>query len=75
MKDGKFKCANKGCLKPYLEEDNNETACKHHSGEPCFHDLKKFWTCCTVETWDWDEFMKLPTCAVGKHVPKMITKE
>lgn len=24
------------------------------------------------ETMDWDEFMKLPTCTVGRHAPKMV---
>ena len=32
-----------------------------------FHDLKKGWTCCDVIVYDWDEFSKIPTCAVGFH--------
>lgn len=71
--NGKFKCMRKGCLKEFSEEDNKvENCCKHHSGEPIFHDLKKYWSCCKKETWDWDEFMKLPTCAQGQHSPKMV---
>ena len=35
-----------------------------------FHDRKKFWTCCKAEAYDWDDFEKLPPCAVGKHEPK-----
>ena len=69
--DGKFKCGNKGCLKAFTDEDNQEESCDFHSGEPVFHDLKKYWSCCKKETWDWDSFMKLPTCCKGKHVPKM----
>lgn len=69
--EGKLYCSNAGCtLKVYKEEENNDIACKYHEGKPVFHDLKKYWTCCKTETWDWDEFMKLPTCAVGKHQPK-----
>ena len=61
--DGKFKCKNKGCQKTFTEEENKEENCCHfHSGEPIFHDLKKYWSCCKQETWDWDSFMKLPTC-------------
>ena len=68
-RDGtKYICANKGCsLKSFVLEENNETACSYHSGEPVFHDLSKYWTCCGKKTFDWDEFMKLPTCAVGPH--------
>ena len=75
MKDGKFKCIHKGCLKLYLEDENNDQACNYHKGEACFHDLKKFWTCCKAESWDWDGFMQLPTCTVGRHEPKMVVKK
>lgn len=69
--EGKFYCSNAGCTsKTYKEEENNDTACKYHVGKPVFHDLVKYWTCCKIETWDWDEFMKIPTCGVGKHIPK-----
>lgn len=69
--EGKLFCGNLGCKdKTYVEDKNTDTACNYHSGKPVFHDLKKFWTCCKTETWDWDEFMKIPTCAVGRHIPK-----
>ena len=71
-KDGKHKCTNKGCLKDYDPNANGDDACKYHPGEPIFHDVKKSWTCCKVETWDWDEFMKIPPCQTGKHVPKLV---
>ena len=45
VKDGKYACANKGCVDRYFtEEENHDEACKHHSGEPIFHDTKKGWT-------------------------------
>lgn len=69
---GKHKCANKGCLKEFDPAENTEQACKFHAGAPVFHDIKKYWTCCKTETWDWDEFMKLPTCSVGRHVAKTL---
>ena len=69
-KEGKLKCVNQGCRKDFVEEENNEEACGYHKGEPVFHDLKKYWTCCGKETHDWDDFMKLPTCCIGFHSPK-----
>jgi disease resistance protein len=69
---GKHKCSNKGCLKDYDPNENVDEACKYHPGEPVFHDLMKSWTCCKKETWDWDEFVKRPQCATGKHVPKLV---
>ena len=69
-RDGKrYVCANKGCTaKNFIEEENGPEACKYHVGEPVFHDLKKYWSCCPNKvSWDWDDFMLLPTCAVGPH--------
>ena len=71
-KNNKLRCINKGCNKEFEEAENGEKSCKYHTGQPVFHDLKKYWTCCKKETWDWDKFMKLPTCAEGKHVPKRV---
>ena len=61
MEDQK-KCVRNGCKKKYLESENSDTACHFHDGKPIFHDQKKGWDCCNKITWDWDEFMKLPTC-------------
>ena len=69
---GKHKCINKGCLKDYDPSENSDNACNYHPGEPFFHDVKKTWTCCKIETWDWDDFMKIVPCATGPHVPKMV---
>jgi disease resistance protein len=68
--DGNYKCANLGCNKTYDPAINAEDSCHYHTGAPMFHDVKKFWTCCNAESWDWDDFQKLPTCAVGAHKPK-----
>lgn len=73
-RDGlRFICGNKGCAsKNFVDEENNETACQHHSGEPIFHDIKKYWTCCSTAkpAYDWDDFMKIPTCSTGSHIKK-----
>ena len=63
-KEGRSMCANKGCRdKSFLEEENHDEACHHHAGEPVFHDLKKYWSCCSEKpAYDFDDFLKLPTC-------------
>ncbi len=70
MREGKFVCGHLGCNKLFAESENTDGCCKFHSGAPYFHDIKKSWTCCQKEAWDWDEFQKIPTCSVGKHVMK-----
>ena len=70
-KDGLYFCGNPGCSsKTYDPEKNEEGSCKHHLEKPIFHDRKKMWPCCKAEAYDWDDFEKLPPCAVGKHVPR-----
>ena len=80
-KEGRFICGNKGCkARTFTDEENNDTACNYHSGEPVFHDLKKYWKCCNPNgdqgkdkiAYDWDEFMLLSTCAVGPHSKKYV---
>ena len=67
----RYICANKGCAaKSFVPEENAEDACHYHPGEVVFHDLKKYWTCChdkVKAALDWDEFMKMPTCAESSH--------
>ena len=66
--EGKVKCQNFGCAQLFDPDDNPEGSCKHHVGPPFFHDCNKGWTCCRGKTaMDWDDFQKLPTCAVGRH--------
>lgn len=66
------KCKRNGCKKPYKENENNEQACNYHPGKPIFHDLKKGWTCCNQIVYDWDDFQKLKTCAVGAHTDQEV---
>ncbi len=69
--DGKYYCGNAGCVdKTFVPDQNKEGACKFHSGQAIFHDRKKYWNCCKQEAYDWDEFMKIPPCCVGSHLPK-----
>jgi hypothetical protein len=68
-------CGNFGCNQAYDSVSNPSDGCSHHTGPPMFHDLKKFWTCCKAEAWDWDDFMKLPKCSTGQHMPKYRKKK
>eukprot|EP00922_Rhytidocystis_sp_ex-Travisia-forbesii_P068864 GHVS01102726.1.p1 GENE.GHVS01102726.1~~GHVS01102726.1.p1 ORF type:complete len:229 (+),score=28.49 GHVS01102726.1:55-687(+) len=70
--DGNHKCCHAGCHKEYDPKENPSNACRFHPGKPVFHDLKKSWSCCKVSSYDWDDFMKLPTCTEGAHSPKLV---
>jgi hypothetical protein len=63
----KKSCLRKGCNKTYLETENSETACHFHPGAPIFHDTRKGWQCCTKRVEDFDEFLKIEGCTLGRH--------
>lgn len=67
-----LQCKRNGCKKKYLSSMNTSSSCHHHPGKPIFHDLKKGWTCCNKIVYDWDEFERLPTCAVAQHVDQLV---
>lgn len=69
---GLLKCKHAGCMKEYNEDQNTDTSCEYHDGTAGFRDTKKFWTCCGASSYDWDEFMKIPKCKVGRHEPKLV---
>ncbi len=64
--------------KRIFNKPKNHNSCKTTSsvlgnvGISIFHDTKKGWTCCNKVVYDWDEFQKLPTCAVGRHTDKKV---
>jgi len=60
-------CKRPGCGERYRERDNAEDACVHHSGAPIFHEGKKGWSCCGKLVYDFDDFLKIPPCARGRH--------
>jgi disease resistance protein len=67
---GLYICGNFGCNQPYDPANNEEGGCLHHPSGPGFHDVRKFWTCCNRQAWDWDEFSKIEPCTRGVHKPK-----
>jgi hypothetical protein len=60
-------CRNVGCGEKFTEAENKNDSCRFHPGPPIFHERKKGWACCDQTRWDFDEFLKIPTCAVGRH--------
>ena len=69
---GLRKCRHAGCMKEYDPTINSPDACSYHEGVAGFRDTKKFWSCCNMSSYDWDEFMKIPKCKTGPHEPKLV---
>lgn len=66
--DTRLRCRNYGCNQRYLEEENTDTACKHHVAPPIFHDRIKGWSCCKEKkAYDWEEFQGIEGCTLGRH--------
>jgi CHORD len=66
--DNRLRCRNYGCNKHYLEEENNDEACQHHTGPPIFHDTMKCWSCCRDrKAYDFETFQLITGCSVGRH--------
>ncbi len=73
----KLKCRNYGCNQSYNEDDNHDSACKHHTGPPIFHDTMKCWSCCRdkKKANDFESFQLIAGCVEGRHssVPPVIS--
>lgn len=66
--DGRIQCVNHGCQVAYLPEENNPSACKHHTKPPVFHDRMKFWGCCPdQQRMDFEDFLQVPGCVESAH--------
>ncbi|CCW65884.1 unnamed protein product [Phytomonas sp. EM1] len=65
---GEQLCTNYGCGKYFNEEDNSDKACHYHLKGPVFHDLEKYWGCCSEKkAYDWESFQLIKTCQIGRH--------
>lgn len=66
--ESKLRCKNYGCGQFFTEEENHDTACKHHVAPPIFHDRVKGWSCCKdKKAYDWEEFQAIEGCSRGRH--------
>ncbi|KAL1509503.1 hypothetical protein ABEB36_004222 [Hypothenemus hampei] len=60
-------CYNRGCGQKFDPSKNQDDACRHHPGEPFFHDAYKGWSCCKKKCTDFTEFLNISGCTVSKH--------
>ncbi|KAG5868213.1 hypothetical protein JTB14_015997 [Gonioctena quinquepunctata] len=62
-----LQCYNRGCGEKFDPENNKEDSCRHHPGEPVFHDAYKGWGCCKKKCTDFTEFLNIKGCTLSKH--------
>ncbi|XP_076445111.1 cysteine and histidine-rich domain-containing protein 1-like [Babylonia areolata] len=60
-------CYNKGCGLKFNTEENTDTSCQYHPGQPVFHDALKGWSCCSKRSTDFTEFLNFKGCTTGPH--------
>ncbi|KAG0166635.1 hypothetical protein DFQ28_007155 [Apophysomyces sp. BC1034] len=66
-------CKRRGCGIDYKDESTSrsngtEAACRYHPGAPVFHEGSKGWSCCPRKVLEFEEFLKIQGCKVGKHL-------
>ncbi|KAG7254852.1 hypothetical protein CRUP_011830 [Coryphaenoides rupestris] len=51
--------------------------CTHHPGAPVFHEGYKYWSCCCIQTFDFNAFLDQKGCSAGTHrwIPKQDKKK
>ncbi|KAK7106933.1 cysteine and histidine-rich domain-containing protein 1-like [Littorina saxatilis] len=62
-----LQCYNKGCGIKFDPEQNTDTSCQYHPGQPVFHDALKGWSCCKKRSTDFTEFLNFKGCTTGSH--------
>ncbi|KAF7720588.1 hypothetical protein EC973_007277, partial [Apophysomyces ossiformis] len=66
-------CKRRGCGVAYKDNatsrgEGAEAICKYHPGAPVFHEGSKGWSCCPRKVLEFEEFLKIQGCKVGKHL-------
>lgn len=62
------KCRHNGCHHGIFKNDESRTEpCVYHPGLPVFHEGSKYWTCCKPRCAEFEEFLKIEGCKVGRH--------
>eukprot|EP01126_Amoeba_proteus_P030238 TRINITY_DN2995_c0_g1_i6.p1 TRINITY_DN2995_c0_g1~~TRINITY_DN2995_c0_g1_i6.p1 ORF type:complete len:323 (-),score=62.28 TRINITY_DN2995_c0_g1_i6:492-1460(-) len=64
------KCGRNGCGKQFRESENHDTACSFHPEEAIFHEGLKGWRCCSKRVTDFEDFLEITGCVVGRHLPE-----
>ncbi|KAJ3063203.1 hypothetical protein HDU98_000959 [Podochytrium sp. JEL0797] len=60
-------CKRRGCTHVYSGPESKDAECVFHNGSPVFHEGSKGWSCCGRKVLEFDEFLKMKGCQVGKH--------
>ncbi|XP_056156683.1 cysteine and histidine-rich domain-containing protein 1 [Lampris incognitus] len=61
------RCKNAGCKTIYQGPETDLEVCTHHPGAPVFHEGYKYWSCCCIQTIDFNAFLDQKGCSTGKH--------
>eukprot|EP01116_Phalansterium_solitarium_P001761 TRINITY_DN11576_c0_g1_i1.p1 TRINITY_DN11576_c0_g1~~TRINITY_DN11576_c0_g1_i1.p1 ORF type:complete len:399 (-),score=108.30 TRINITY_DN11576_c0_g1_i1:13-1209(-) len=61
------KCRHSGCTATFEGDESRTAACEYHPGVPIFHEGSKGWSCCKRKVLEFDEFLKIEPCSVGRH--------
>ncbi|CAL8326375.1 unnamed protein product [Lota lota] len=71
------RCKNTGCKTIYQGPETDLEVCTHHPGAPVFHEGYKSWSCCCIQTFDFNAFLDQKGCSTGTHrwIPKQDKKK
>ena len=61
------KCRHNGCKDPFIDDSSRTEPCVYHPGLAVFHEGSKYWTCCKPRCAEFEEFLKIEGCKVGRH--------
>ncbi|KAJ2684166.1 hypothetical protein IWW39_005074 [Coemansia spiralis] len=63
-------CKRNGCQGLYESEGVSHAPekCRFHPGTALFHEGNKGWTCCKPRATDFDEFLRIKGCTLGRHL-------
>ncbi|XP_053329693.1 integrin beta-1-binding protein 2 [Spea bombifrons] len=62
------RCKHSGCKEVYQGPETDDGTCVYHPGVPVFHEGMKYWSCCSIKTSDFNEFLDQRGCSSGKHL-------
>jgi len=60
-------CKRRGCSQLFQGDKSRTETCVYHPGAPMFHEGSKGWTCCSRRVLEFEEFLRIEGCEVGKH--------
>lgn len=61
------KCRHNGCQKTFVNDESRTEPCVYHPGQAVFHEASKYWSCCKPRCAEFEEFLKIKGCKVGRH--------